>query len=57
MRPKSKVPVFDCYRGKVGQYNGLTVAFLAPFPSDLPACLGGSLPLLVAGDWNAKHMD
>jgi len=41
------------------------VKILAPYPSrarpliasDLPACLGDGLPVLIAGDLNAKHVD
>jgi hypothetical protein len=57
MLPKSKVPECYCHPSQVGQYNSLPVALPAPFASDFSACLGGSLPALMAGDLNAKHVD
>jgi hypothetical protein len=60
--PGPTVPGGNRYSGHVGQQTskdpgGIPVTHAPLIVSDLAACLGGVLPVLMAGDLNAKHVD
>jgi hypothetical protein len=50
-----------CHSSHIGQQTGENPVYLSSsrllIEADLSACFGGGLPVLLAGDLNAKHVD